>query len=162
MREERGPQRFEAGFTLVEITLCLTLLMIGILGFIGAIVSTQVMVRVTKERNIANLAIISTIEEFREACGEDFVAAVTAYQNASNLNPDRLLGIGDAANMTSMVVLDENDLIPPLDLDSNGVYLDVVAPEDTNAAVLRVRVSWNGVRGPMDIELMTIVAKGGT
>jgi hypothetical protein len=158
--KERKPDNPVAGFTLVEVTLGLTLLMIGLLGFIGAMSSTQVMVRVTKERNIANLAIISTIEEFREECAIDFVAAVIAYQNANNLNPDRLLGIGSSANMSSVVVLDENQLTPPLDLDGNGVYVDTLTPAEVNAAVLRVRVTWNGSRGQSEIEYTTIVAKG--
>lgn len=160
MEESRERQNPSKGFTLVEVTLGLTLLMIGLLGFIGAIVSTQIMVRVTRERNIANLAIVSTIEEFREECAIDFVAAVTAYQNASNLSPDRLLGIGNSANMTSVVVLDENQLNPPLDLDGNGVYVDVLTPAEVNAAILRVRVTWSGSRGQSEVEYTTIVAKG--
>ena len=157
---EEGQEPEDPGFTLVEVTLALTLLMIGLLGFIGAIVSTQVMVRVTAERNIANTAIISTIEEFREACAEDFVAAVTAYQNATNLYPERLLGLGEGAVMSSVVILDENLLTPPIDLDSNGVFVDILTPEEVNAAVLRVRVAWNGPRGPSDIEHTNIVARG--
>ena len=61
-RQSRSEPGLESGVSLVEITLGLTLLTIGLLGFVGAIVSTQVMVRVTKETNIANAAIISTID----------------------------------------------------------------------------------------------------
>jgi type II secretory pathway pseudopilin PulG len=153
----------EIGFSLVEIILGLTLLTIGLLGFVGAIVSTQVLVRVTKEKNIANAAIISTMEEFREACATDFVAAVTTYQNGANLSPDRLMGMGEGANMVSVVVLDENTLNPPIDLNGNGVFVDNIPLADVatlNAAVLRVRVAWTGVRGPMEIEYTTILAKG--
>ncbi len=149
--------------TRLVLSLGLTLLTIGLLGFVGAIVSTQVLVRVTKEKNIASAAIISTMEEFREACAADFVAAVTTYQNGVNLSPDRLTGIGEAANMDSVVVFDENILNPPFDLNGNGVFVDNIPVADVatlNAAVLRVRVSWTGVRGPMEIEYTTILAKG--
>ncbi len=78
-RQERREQGLETGFSLVEVTLGLTLLTIGLLGFVGAIVSTQILVRVTKETNIANAAIISTIEEFRDACAADFVGAINSY-----------------------------------------------------------------------------------
>ena len=160
--KEQSP---ESGFSLVEVTLGLTVLVIGLLGFIGAIVSTQMMVRMTKEKNIANTAIISMIEEFREACATDFVAAVTTFESGTNLNADRLTGIGEGATMTSTIVMDESTLNPPLDLNDNLVYIDDIQMADVgtlNAAVLRIHVTWTGVRGPMEMEYTTIVAKGDT
>ena len=180
-RQERREQGLETGFSLVEVTLGLTLLMIGLLGFVGAIVSTQIMVRVTKETNIANAAIISTIEEFRDACATDFVGAINSYVEVDTgdgngvLSLDRLAGIGEEAMMTSVIVLDESELTPGFDLDGDGVvgsYLvedegevvqsgsGIATAETANAAVLRIRVSWTGVRGPMEVEYTTIVAKG--
>ena len=173
-RQERRVQGLETGFSLVEVTLGLTLLMIGLLGFVGAIVSTQIMVRVTKETNIANAAIISTIEEFRDACATDFVGAINSYLAEDTYNvggvltPDRLAGLGENPMMSSVVVLDENQLTPAFDLDGNGTIgavplqgdTGIVAPANANAAVLRIRVSWTGVRGPMEVEYTTIVAKG--
>ncbi len=162
MRAEKE-QCLEGGFSLVEVTLGLLILAVGLLGFVGAIASTQILVRVTKEKNIANGAIISTIEEFREACSTDFVAAITAYESGTNLNPGLLTGIGDGAVMTSTIVMDENLLNPPLDLNDNAVFVDVIpmgAVATLNAAVLRIQVSWIGARGPMDLEYTTIVAKG--
>ncbi len=162
LRAEKEQSR-ESGFSLVEVTLGLTILVIGLLGFVGAIVSTQIMVRMTKEKNIANAAIISTIEEFREACATDFVAAVTAYESGTNMNAGRLTGIGEGATMTSIIVMDENTLNPPLDLNDNDVFVDNIPMADVgtlNAAVLRIHVSWTGVRGPMEVEYTTILAKG--
>ena len=176
-RQERREQGLETGFSLVEVTLGLTLLMIGLLGFVGAIVSTQIMVRVTKETNIANAAIISTIEEFRDACATDFVGAINSYLDEDTedvggvLTPDRLAGLGEGPIMSSVIVLDENQLTPAFDLDGDGVIgavliedgtasSGIVTPANANAAVLRIRVSWTGVRGPMEVEYTTIVAKG--
>ncbi len=68
--------------------------------------------------------------------------------------------------MTSVIVLDENQLTPAFDLDGDGVIgvgvggSSIVPAGAANAAVLRIRVSWTGVRGPMEVEYTTIVAKG--
>ena len=84
------------------------------------------------------------------------------------LSLDRLAGIGEEAMMTSVIVLDESELTPGFDLDGDGVvgsYLvedegevvqsgsGIATAETANAAVLRIRVSWTGVRGPMEVEV---------
>jgi len=48
-----------SGFMLIEIMIAVVLLVIGSLGFMGAIFASQMMARQTKEQNRANAALVS-------------------------------------------------------------------------------------------------------
>lgn len=71
------PTQASGGFTLVEFTLASVMLIVGVMGFAGAIVTSQVMVRATKENNLAQAALISAVEGFRLSCIQDFEGALT-------------------------------------------------------------------------------------
>ena len=145
---------------IVEIAVAMSLLVVGIVGFLGAVVSSHVLARTAREMNIASTAITSVIEEFKKSCAVDFDAALVTYAGQT-LDPARLGGTGSERSLTTAIVLDETALDPPLDLNGDGDFLDAgLLPAQVKAAMLRVRASWHGVAGQRDLEFTTIVARG--
>ncbi|MFQ5504902.1 MAG: prepilin-type N-terminal cleavage/methylation domain-containing protein [Planctomycetota bacterium] len=158
MREHKDRRRREGGFTMVELAITLSLLVIGLLGFVGAILSAQLLSRTTRERALASSAAIDIVEDFRVSCMTNFTAAMTAY--SAGVTPTLPPGLGADATATSTLILDETKIVPPLDLDGNGLFVDVLTPDVVNAGVLRVVVRWRGARGLQSIEYTTIIARG--
>lgn len=161
MREHATARaRADGGFMIVEIAVAMSLLVVGIVGFLGAVVSSHVLSRTAREMNIASTALTSVIEEFKKSCAVDFDAALTTYSNQT-LDPARLVGTGTERSLTTFVELDETALDPPLDLNGDGDFLDTgLAPSQVKAAMLRVRATWHGVAGQRELEFTTIVARG--
>lgn len=149
-----------SGFTIIEFAIASVVLVVGLMGFVAAIVTSQVMVRATHEVNAANNSAISAIEKFRRDCVDDFTATVTSYKNMGTLpmTPD-LDHIGAIATVT--VISDETALLPPLDLNGDGDTADTDVPAaELNAAILRLNITWKGVLGNRSIEHTAILAKG--
>ena len=160
-RDRNGNDTGQSGFTLVEFSMALVLLVTGLLGFVAALISSQTLTRASREMVIAHSALNSTIETFRDACVADFDAAVTGYSYQTNVNLDLLRGIGSGENMITRIIVDETRVQPPIDLNGDGDYNDTTVPlADLVAAVLRVQVVWSGVSGRRDVEYTSIVSRG--
>lgn len=93
-RRGDGHDADTSGFTIVEVSISTVLLIVGVLGFVGALLASQVMMRSTKESNRANALMITTMEEFRRECIRDFqvalgqFAGITTFRRTIEYNPD--------------------------------------------------------------------------
>jgi type II secretory pathway pseudopilin PulG len=153
------PERDERGFTIVEVTVSLVFLVIGVLGFVQAMVSSQILVRGTREMNLAQSAIVNAIEDFRYECGLDFDAALASYA-AGSVVPALPPALGASAALSLTLIVDEPRISPPTDLNGDGDFLDIgVATTDAAAGVLRANLNWTGVTGRRELEYTTIVAR---
>lgn len=160
-RAETKQHESSSGFTMVEIAIAMTFLVTGLLGFVGAIVSSQVLARANREVNIANTAVVNVIEEFRDKCTLDFDGTLNAIQLGNEPLPVVPEGLGAAAVFERELILDETQISPPIDLD--GIPdndNENVTPFEATAAVLRIRLSWNGALGQQDIEYTVVLARG--
>ena len=148
------------GFTLVEVMIAIAVLVVGLLGFISALGSAQVLVRGTKEVNLAHVEILNAVEEFRDACTTDYTAALTLYNAGVVTNiPDSAMGRN--AQMTATLVLNETLLTPQMDLNGDKDFLDVaVDPALALLAVLQVKITWDGALGSQEIRYVSMIAKG--
>ena len=148
------------GFTLVEVMIALAILVVGILGFISALGSAQVLVRGTKEVNLAHIEILNAVEDFRDACATDYVAALNAFK-AGAVTDIPSSAMGQNVQMTATLVLDETLLTPPMDINGDLDFLDVaVDPAAVLLAVLHVKITWDGALGSQEIHYVSLIAKG--
>jgi Tfp pilus assembly protein PilV len=108
-----------SGFMLIEIMIAVVLLVIGSLGFMGAIFASQMMARQTKEQNRANAALVSAVEEFRREAMNDFVSTVERYSGETTY--ERKAKIGPGGEVVSVDVLTR---MTTTDLDLNGEPVD--------------------------------------
>ncbi len=149
------------GFTLVEVTIAIAVLVVGLLGFISALSSAQVLVRGTKEVNLAHIEILNAVEDFRDACATDYIAALTVYKAGVVADIDGSSAMGKKVKVTSTLVLNETLLTPPMDINGDLDFLDVaVDPAAALLAVLHVKITWSGVLGAQEIHYVSLIAKG--
>jgi hypothetical protein len=86
----------ESGFMLIEVTIASVLLVVGALGFMGAIFASQMMAQQTKEQNRANAALVTAVEEFRRESADNFddtlnqYAGETIYERTEEIGADGL------------------------------------------------------------------------
>ncbi|MEE9125557.1 MAG: prepilin-type N-terminal cleavage/methylation domain-containing protein [Planctomycetota bacterium] len=148
------------GFTLVEVTIAVAVLVVGLLGFISALSSAQVLVRGTKEVNLAHIEILNAVEDFRDTCATDYIAALTVYKPGVVANIASS-AMGKNVQVTSTLVLNETLLTPPMDINGDLDFLDVaVDPAAALLAVLHVKITWSGVLGAQEIHYVSLIAKG--
>jgi hypothetical protein len=77
---------------LIEVTIASVLLVVGALGFMGAIFASQMMAQQTKEQNRANAALVTAVEEFRREAADSFDDTLNQY--AGETIYDRIEEIG--------------------------------------------------------------------
>ncbi|MFQ5505305.1 MAG: type II secretion system protein J [Planctomycetota bacterium] len=134
----------DSGFTLLDFVLAISVFMTGVLGFASSILSSQSMRRTTHEQGSADEELQRVLEQFRQACAQDFDAAIAAYRNGQ-FTASALPGLGTSkfATIATDVMLDETKLQPVMDLDGkNGSNNKLVLAQDLNIAVLTATVSW--------------------
>jgi len=127
----------QAGFGLIQIAVSFLLVTTGLLGLVGSIVSSQLLARSAKEVNLANIAMVSAIEEFRFACATDFSGTCHDYIAGKALAAPS--GLMAGVEMNARLINDEGEVTPPIDLDGNGVIGEIVNTiSDLKVAVLEV------------------------
>ncbi|MFQ5504284.1 MAG: hypothetical protein ACE5F1_05725 [Planctomycetota bacterium] len=149
----------QSGLTLIEITVTFTLLAIGLMGFVGSIVSAQYLARATREMDIAHRTMVNIVESFREEAATDFGATMLAYDGGKVIPLPQELGAN--ANVTATLIRDENAIFPYIDLNKSGtIDTTPIALDMLHAAVLRIELEWNGVIGDRRLEYTTVLARG--
>jgi hypothetical protein len=95
------------GFTVVEFAVISVLFSVGLMGFMGAMLSSFVVVKKTKARNRASATVESVVEQFRRSCTENFDLALTNSIGRTTYYRMRLgnydVDIGDKAVGTAPV-----------------------------------------------------------
>lgn len=136
----------QAGFGLIQIAVSFLLVTTGLLGLVGSIVSSQLLARSAKEVNLANIAMVSAIEEFRFACATDFSGTCHDYIAGKALAAPS--GLMAGVEMNARLINDEGEVTPPIDLDGNGVIGEIVNTiSDLKVAVLEVEIQWPSESG---------------
>jgi Tfp pilus assembly protein PilV len=149
----------ERGFGMVDLMACISVMVVGLLGFVTTVTNTYVLSRSSREVDAANTLIVNVVENFRAACAQDFTAALTLYSGGVTLPVPT--DVGSAPAISATLILDEPSISPPIDLNGDGDTVDMaVAPADARAGFLRVDIAWNGVLGPMSLEYTSVVARG--
>ncbi len=147
-----------AGIGLVEVAAVMTVLVIGVMGFVSALISGQVLAVKTREVDRANAAAIRALESFRAACSTDFTAAVTAV---ATVPQQSVPGLGSQAIMTRTLIQNETLVAPPIDLNGDGDKLDTaVALGDLVVAVVVFELEWRSAAGATRIDYTTIRPRG--
>ncbi|MEM7201907.1 MAG: hypothetical protein AAF628_16695 [Planctomycetota bacterium] len=151
----------EGGFSLVEASVVISVMVIGVLGLLSAMVSAQMLSRTTREMDEASMALVEAVEVFRSDCSDDFDGAVDAVISGGALFPP---GPGRNTRLWRTVVSDETAISPPIDLNGDGDLLDTaVAVADADAAVVVFKITWRGARGAREVEYTVVVSRpGGT
>lgn len=172
----------QSGFTLLELTIAICVLLIGVLGFSNAFVSMGRAEQKTRESTLAVLAarrVLASIqaEAFPEAFRR-YNAAGADDPGGANTAPGASFAVeglsaldADADGLAGQVIFPSpgngaelrEDWIDaalgmPRDLNGDGV-IDT-ANHSTNYLLLpvRVRVDWRSASGPAAIELRTMLA----
>ncbi len=148
----------ESGFATIELALAASTIVIGLLSYVGAIISSTRMSADTRARIAANVEITTAIEEFREAIASDFVTATAALEEKQSYD-----GItnSDSLRVHRQVILDETKIQPPLDLNGDGDTTDTnLSASDLQAAYLVTTVTWIGPRGQQTITWPSVIARG--
>lgn len=178
-KQQVGARRGRAarlGFSMIEVTACMALMVIGIGAVAQTMVRATALQSFTHERSLALLAAESVLESMRgEVFSEVFARynQTTADDLAGN-NPGAnfaVLGLtpipGDADGMAGSIELPGNgtqlfewivdaDMGMPRDLNSDGQPPDLLDHAgDYTVLPVRIRVRWNGVRGDSRVVLVT-------
>ena len=66
----------ECGLGLVQMTVSFVILATGLLGLVSSMIGAHALARSAKEINLANIAMVSAVEEFRYQCSNGFDATV--------------------------------------------------------------------------------------
>jgi Tfp pilus assembly protein PilV len=149
----------ECGLGLIDVMCGVTILVIGLLGFSAMVTSTLTLSRSNREVEAANATIMNAAETFRAACAEDFVTTFDTYQAGVTVPAPALLGT--SAAVTATLIRTESAISPAMDLNADGDTADAnVTSSSARAGVLRLRITWQGVLGPMRLETTTVVARG--
>ncbi|MFQ5505582.1 MAG: hypothetical protein ACE5F1_12400 [Planctomycetota bacterium] len=146
----------------MEITIALSIFIMGAVGFASSIVSSQAMRRTTSESGTASHDLREILAQFRSACSQDFNGAVNTYLNGSFPSSSLPGSQGSpTALITTRIILDETKLSPSLDLNGNLSVVDTMLnPATLNLAVLVATLSWKGPGGTMQRQATAYVARG--
>ena len=149
----------EGGFTIVEIAMGVVLLAVGALGFISAIIGSQLSIRANQELSIVNAAFVTAVENFRESCRSSFDSTVTSYAAGVNVTGTLMRGL-NTPSLTATVTLSEPGQVPLIDLNGDGDTLDSgLTASQVNAAVVQFTATWRGVLGRRSVVHKTILAR---
>jgi prepilin-type N-terminal cleavage/methylation domain-containing protein len=181
----RAPQRARpasAGFSMVELMAAIVILTVAISGFTSSILSSMVLSRMNRESGVAQQAARQMLEQIH---GEEFREAFFAFNTAAgdyggggvefgpgfpvqglDLLPadgDGLVGriefptvdFGGVEQLREDVV--DAGFGMPRDLDGDGIDVDDHSG-DYELLPVRVIVEWNGVRGPRQVTMESILS----
>ena len=166
-RVATGRPRGEAGFTIIEFAVISVLLSVGLMGFLGAILTSQVMVRNSTARSKASTTVANVVEKFRLAATEDFEGTVSAAIGGIDYYRiyfgDFRVDVSDSEVQTSAVPTGAPPPVIPasVDLDSVGVT-SVVVDEFGNTITTTTFVDGTGIRYERVITSYTTGSSGTT
>jgi len=179
----RSGQR--GGFTLIEIMISLSVLVVGLLGFVRVIAMSASMSSANRESDFAIEAARAKIEEveaanFRDLFalynavgGDDPGGAGTAPGNSFTVaglqpdpaDPDGIVGevvlpamVGLGGNWEVREDFQSTALGTPRDLSGDGVIDQADHTADYGVLPVLVRLRWRGVRGVSRLEFKVLVA----
>jgi type II secretory pathway pseudopilin PulG len=184
--DPRGaPERRRRGFTIVELLLVVSVLMIAFLALSQSLVASMALTRVNRESALATDALRQTVEVLQ---GVDEFGSVFALYNSDSSDdpvpglapgaafavaglepadddPDGLVGeivfpaVDGAAGLVLREDLDLPELGMPRDLNGDGDAVDVLGPADEYRLLpVLVRVRWRGASGERRAEVRTLLA----
>jgi type II secretory pathway pseudopilin PulG len=179
-RGTRSP-RSARGFTLTELMVSFSVLMIVLLGFSRMLLSSQMASSTTHEATLAKEAARSMVEVLQASR----LSAVYATYNSDPADDPGAPGsapgtafdvrgleapLGDADGRVGQILfpelngeLTENLNVPQygwvdLDLNGDGDHDDADVSDDYKYLPVLVRVAWNGAGGPGSVEFKTLIA----
>ncbi len=177
--ERARARRARRGMSLLEVLVSIAVLVIGLAGFLQSLVTTQSLESDAQHQAAACAAARATLERMRATPFNQVFArfnASAADDPAGVVSQgDRFAVIGlrpmpgeafageiifptDPANATALredLVLPELGM--PLDLNADGALDANDHAGDYRLLPVRVRVSWEGQRGPASFELRTVL-----
>ena len=170
-----------AGFTLVELTVAISVLVIALCATASTVVSTGALNRQSHETELARKAAESMLDALRNA---PFATVFARYNSAASDDP---LGPGTAPGANFAVKgltpihgapggvagriffpaagpelrenVDEATLGMPRDLNGDGLLDGFDHASDYRVLPVRVRVSWTGPNGQRSVELQTLLSE---
>jgi len=178
----RPRRRPRDGFTLIEVTIALVVLVIGVGGALGSISTFAVLEETNRETTVAHLAARRTLEEMRAADFDEVFARYNADNaddpagvvspgasfavdglQATDVDPDGVVG-RIVFPVDGGGVLREDLADPgfglPADLNADGVTDGSDVGASYVALPVRVIVEWRGRAGNRTFELQTLLADG--
>jgi len=182
---ERGPGRLQAGaFTLVELLLVISVLLIAFLALSQSIVASMALTRVNRESALATDGIRHMVEVLQG--GEDFEDLYQLYNgwNGDDPGPGPAPGSGftvaglepvegDSDGLVGEIVfptvetsaglelredVEEPTLGMPRDLNGDGALDALDHAGDYRLLPVVVRLRWRGVSGERSAEVRTLIA----
>ena len=184
-RTGKGTGRRRGGFTLVEIMVSASVLVVGMLGFAQVIAFSVGSSTANQERNIAIEAVRAKIEEIQTAdfddlfelynpiAGDDPGGAGTAPGNTFTVpglqpdpnDPDGIVGqvitpamVGNTGAWEIREDFQSAGLGMPRDLNGDGIVDQVDHSADYGIFPVQVRIQWMGVRGVSTMDFKVLVA----
>lgn len=181
----RRAGRRQAGFTLVEIMISASVLVVGLLGFAQVIAFSVGSTTTNQESNLAIEAARAKIEEIQTANfddlfelynqigGDDPGGAGTAPGSTFTVpglqpdpnDPDGFVGqviipamVGNAGAWEIREDIQDAGLGMPRDLSGDGIIDQLDHSDDYGILPVQVRVQWRGVRGVSRMDFKVLVA----
>jgi len=179
-RDPRAP-RSAQGFTLVELMVSFSVLLVVLLGFSRMLLSSQMASNTTYEATLAKEAARSMVEVLQASRFSTIYASYNSDPaddpGAAGSAPGAAFDVrgleappGDADGRVGQILfpelngeLTENLSVPQygwvnLDLNGDGDHDDANVSGDYKFLPVLVRVAWNGSGGPGSVEFKTLIA----
>lgn len=156
-------RRSEAGFTFIEIAISSTVLSVALLAVWSTVVyCSRSNVAADQKRRAIDAAearieflkaqdFDTLLEDFGPSGADEF--AVPSLDSAAAAE-GRILLYSDETNPTG-----ETGLGLPRDLNGDGDALDEDVSADYRLLPVRVRIAWDGVLGPQEVEVRTLLRR---
>ena len=163
-----GPGGTCGGFTLIEITMAMIILVIALMSLSGSTMRSHTLRRQNRERAMAHNAVRSVSERIHsfatrqtELSPTTWASDVTAaLANGGVIGTSFLVpGLGQNAQGTIRVVTDETltdanlevAVGMPRDLDGNGMVTDTDVSNTARILPVVVTISWDGISGSTEL-----------
>jgi prepilin-type N-terminal cleavage/methylation domain-containing protein len=176
--------RARRGMSLLEVLVSISVLVIGLAGFLQTIVTTSSMESTTSDHSAAAAAARAAIENMRSTPFDEVFARYNsdADDDLAGANPGAFFTIDGLRQMPGAPAGQVGEIVMPvdaaapgvlredlvaealgfpadLDLNADGDTLDVDNTADYRLLPVIVRVSWESRRGPQVFELRTILGE---
>jgi prepilin-type N-terminal cleavage/methylation domain-containing protein len=179
----RGLRGSRCGFSLVELLVAATLIVVALTGIAGSMLSSMALNRVNRETALAQQAACRALEELRSVPFEEafFVYNTTPGDNPGGTVPERgpnfaVPGLAALASDADGLVgqiefpvvdpfgsdqlredVEDEGLGMPRDLNGDLAIDGLDHSEDRLLLPVRVRLEWRGVSGAREIEMETML-----
>lgn len=177
--------RARRGMSILEVLVSISVLVIGLAGFLQTIVTTSSMESTTSEHAAAAAAARATLENMRSTPFSEIFARYNAFADddpAAGASPGAFFAIDGLREMPGAPAGQVGEIVMPvdpnapgvlredrvaasigfpadLDLNADGDLVDVDNTLDYRLLPVVVRVRWESRRGPQVFELRTILGE---